>query len=154
MNTDYKYGFKTKIESETLKKGLSLDVIYEISKRKKEPDFILNFRLDAFKKFKNMKRPTWANLSFKPLDLQDISYYSTPKDKKDPQLKKTLKKLGISTKEKVALDFVFDSVSLFTTFQEKLKRYGIIFCSMSEAIKRYPEMIKKYLGSIVRDVNE
>ena len=160
--TDYKYGFVTDIESDTIKKGLNEDVIRLISMKKNEPDWLLEWRLDAFRKFQKMTEPEWANVTYDKPDLQSISYYSAPKPKKtlesldevDPELLKTFEKLGISLEEQkrltgVAVDIVVDSVSVATSFKEKLGELGIIFCSISEAIQEHPELVKKYIGSVV-----
>ena len=160
--TDYKYGFVTDIDSDTIKKGLNEDVIRLISMKKNEPDWLLEWRLDAFRKFQKMTEPEWANVTYDKPDLQSISYYSAPKPKKtlesldevDPELLKTFEKLGISLEEQkrltgVAVDIVVDSVSVATSFKEKLGELGIIFCSISEAIQEHPELVKKYIGSVV-----
>jgi Fe-S cluster assembly protein SufB len=162
INSEYKYGFTTNVESETFSKGLSKEVIHEISAKKNEPSFVLDFRLKAFEKWKKMQEPTWANISHPPINYQDISYYSEPKVKKklgsldeaDPEILRTLKKLGIPLEEQmqllnVAVDVVFDSVSLGVTFSKKLEESGVILCSISEAVKKYPDLIKKYLGKVV-----
>ena len=160
--TDYKYGFVTDIDSDTIKKGLNEDVIRLISMKKNEPEWLLQWRLDAFRKFQKMTEPEWANVTYDNPDLQSISYYSAPKPKKtlesldevDPELLKTFEKLGISLEEQkrltgVAVDIVVDSVSVATSFKEKLGELGIIFCSISEAIQEHPELVKKYIGSVV-----
>ena len=160
--TDYKYGFVTDIDSDTINKGLNEDVIRLISMKKNEPDWLLEWRLDAFRKFQKMTEPEWANVTYDKPDLQSISYYSAPKPKKtlesldevDPELLKTFEKLGISLEEQkrltgVAVDIVVDSVSVATSFKEKLAELGIIFCSISEAIQEHPELVKKYIGSVV-----
>ena len=160
--TDYKYGFVTDIDSDTIKKGLNEDVIRLISMKKNEPEWLLQWRLDAFRKFQKMTEPEWANVTYDKPDLQSISYYSAPKPKKtlesldevDPELLKTFEKLGISLEEQkrltgVAVDIVVDSVSVATSFKEKLGELGIIFCSISEAIQEHPELVKKYIGSVV-----
>ena len=160
--TDYKYGFVTDIDSDTISKGLNEDVIRLISMKKNEPDWLLEWRLDAFRKFQKMTEPEWANVTYDKPDLQSISYYSAPKPKKtlesldevDPELLKTFEKLGISLEEQkrltgVAVDIVVDSVSVATSFKEKLGELGIIFCSISEAIQEHPELVKKYIGSVV-----
>ena len=160
--TDYKYGFVTDIDSDTIKKGLNEDVIRLISMKKNEPDWLLEWRLDAFRKFQKMTEPEWANVTYDKPNLQSISYYSAPKPKKtlesldevDPELLKTFEKLGISLEEQkrltgVAVDIVVDSVSVATSFKEKLGELGIIFCSISEAIQEHPELVKKYIGSVV-----
>ena len=162
VNQPYKYGFTTTIEKDIIEKGLNENIIRLISEKKNEPEFLLKFRLKAFKKWKQMKCPEWAQLKFSEIDYQDIIYYSAPKTKKklkslndvDPELLKTFDKLGISLNEQkrltnVAVDIVFDSVSVATTFKEELAEYGIIFCSISEAIQDYPELINKYLGTVV-----
>jgi Fe-S cluster assembly protein SufB len=158
----YAAGFKTNIESNTFAKGLSKEVICAISQKKGEPQFMLDFRLNAYQIWQQMQEPTWANVQFDPIDYQNISYYSEPKKKQtlssldevDPELLKTFTKLGIPLEEQkmlanVAVDVVFDSVSLGTTFQKKLKEAGVVLCSISEAIQKYPDLIKKYLGSVV-----
>jgi len=162
VNQPYKYGFVTDIETETIKKGLNDDIIYLISKKKKEPKFMLDFRLNAFEKWKKMSEPTWVYLDYLKPNYQEIRYYSAPKKKKkinslrdvDPELLRTFEKLGISIAEQkkltnVAVDVVFDSVSIGTTFKDELAKYGVIFCSISDAIQSYPELIKTYLGSVV-----
>nr|UYC31375.1 sufB protein [Odontella aurita var. minima] len=162
VNQPYKYGFSTTIEKDIIEKGLNEDIIQLISKKKNEPKFLLDFRLKAYKKWREMKCPEWAQLKFSEINYQDIIYYSAPKFKKklnsldevDPELLKTFEKLGISLTEQkrltnVAVDAVFDSVSIATTFKEELAEYGIIFSSISEAVHDYPELIEKYLGSVV-----
>ena len=162
VNQTYQYGFSTSIEKDIIEKGLSEKTIYLISQKKKETEFLLNFRLKAFKKWKQMSEPEWAYLKFPQINYQDIIYYSAPKAQKklkdlsevDPELLKTFEKLGISLTEQkrlsnVAIDAVFDSVSVATTFQEELTKYGVIFSSISEAIKEYPDLLEKYLGSVV-----
>uniref|UniRef100_UPI0040560E81 Fe-S cluster assembly protein SufB n=1 Tax=Alistipes sp. TaxID=1872444 RepID=UPI0040560E81 len=159
---EYKHGFVTEIETETLQKGLSEEVIRQISEKKGEPEWMLERRLKAFRHWQTMPLPEWAHLRIPPIDFQEIIYYAAPKPKKrlnsmdevDPELKRTFDKLGIPLEEQmvlsgVAVDAVMDSVSVKTTFQETLKEKGIIFCSISEAIKEHPELIKKYLGSVV-----
>lgn len=159
---EYKYGFYTDIEADSLPKGLSEDVIREISKRKGDPEFMLEFRLKAYRNWLNMKKPEWAHLNIPEIDFQDIIYYSAPKSKPkldslddvDPELKATFDKLGIPLEEQkqlagVAVDAVMDSVSVKTTFRETLAEKGIIFCSISEAIREYPDLVKKYLGTVV-----
>ena len=160
--SEYKYGFVTDIDSDTIKKGLNEDVIRLISMKKNEPDWLLEWRLDAFRKFQKMTEPEWANVTYDKPDLQSISYYSAPKPKKtlesldevDPELLKTFEKLGISLEEQkrltgVAVDIVVDSISVATSFKEKLGELGIIFCSISEAIQEHPELVKKYIGSVI-----
>ncbi len=162
---DYKYGFETDIEMDIVPKGLSEDTIRIISAKKNEPEWMLEWRLKAFRHWLTIPKeaqPHWANISYPPIDFQDIIYYAAPKrkielkslDEVDPELLKTFEKLGISLQEQkrlsgVAVDAVFDSVSVTTTFKEELSKLGIIFCSMSEAIQEYPELIKKYIGSVV-----
>lgn len=158
---DYKYGFYTEIEMETLPKGLNEDVIIEISKRKGEPEWMTEWRLKAYRNWLKMEEPHWANVYYPPIDYQDIRYYAAPKkrplkslDEADPELLRTFEKLGIPLEEQkrlagVAVDAVFDSVSVATTYKEKLAELGIIFCSMSEAIREYPDLVKKYIGSVV-----
>ena len=158
----YKYGFSTKIEVDKAPKGLNEDIIRFISQKKDEPKWMLDWRLEAFKKWKSMEKPNWAKVSFPDIDFQDIYYYAAPKAKKklnsldevDPELLKTYEKLGIPLNEQkmlagVAVDAVFDSVSVATTFREKLSEVGVIFCPISEAIKNHPNLVKKYIGSVV-----
>ena len=158
----YKYGFVSKLESDTIQKGLNEKIIKIISQKKEEPEWMLEKRLNAFKLLKTMTPPKWANIKFDTINLQDIIYYSAPKkkaslkslDDADPELLKTLNKLGISIEEQkrltgVAVDVVIDSVSVSTSFKEKLSELGIIFCSMSEAINKHPELVKKYMGTVV-----
>ncbi len=162
VNKTYQYGFSTNIEKDIIEKGLNEETVRLISQKKKEPEFLLKFRLKAFKKWKQMSEPQWAYLKFPQIDYQDIIYYSAPKSQKklkdlsevDPELLKTFDKLGISLNEQkrlanVAVDAVFDSVSIGTTFQEELSKSGVIFASISEAIHDYPDLIEKYLGSVV-----
>ena len=163
LTTDkYKYGFSTKIEVDKAPKGLNEDIIRFISQKKDEPKWMLDWRLEAFKKWKSMEKPNWAKVSFPDIDFQDIYYYAAPKAKKklnslnevDPELLKTYEKLGIPLNEQkmlsgVAVDAVFDSVSVATTFREKLLEVGVIFCPISEAIKNHPDLVKKYIGSVV-----
>ena len=161
LSKEYEYGFITDIESETLPPGLSEDVIATISRKKDEPEWLLQWRIRAYQKWLKMKSPQWGKVSFPKIDYQDISYFSEPKQKEissleelDPQLLKTYDKLGIPLEEQkmlngIAVDAVFDSVSIATTFREELKKAGVIFCSFSEAVKDYPDLIKKYLGSVV-----
>ncbi len=159
---EYKYGFVTDIETETAPKGLTEDTIRFISGKKKEPEFMLEFRLKAFRHWQKLKEPTWAHISHPPIDYQDIIYYAAPKKKKelesldqvDPDLLETFKKLGISLEEQkrlsgVAVDAVIDSVSVKTTFQDTLSKHGIIFCSFSEAVTNHPDLVKKHMGSVV-----
>ena len=162
INKAYPNGFSTSIEKDVIEKGLNEQTIKLISKKKKEKNFLLNFRLKAYKKRQQMPEPEWAYLKFPQINYQDIVYYSAPKLKKklksldevDPELLKTFEKLGISLYEQtrlsnVAIDAVFDSTSIVTTFQTELEKYGVIFCSISEAIEKYPNLIKKYLGLVV-----
>ncbi len=159
---EYKYGFVTDIESETIPRGLNEDVIRTISEKKGEPEFMLEWRLKAYRHWLTMKEPTWHNVHYPPIDYQSIIYYSAPKtkvapkslDEIDPELLKTYAKLGIPLSEQkmlagVAVDAVFDSVSVATTFKVKLKELGIIFCSFSEAVRDHPDLVRQYLGSVV-----
>ena len=161
-NKEYKYGFVTDIEADSLPKGLNENIIRMLSEKKGEPEFLLDWRLKAYRHWLKMVEPKWANVKYPPIDYQDIVYYSAPKkqptlkslDEVDPELLKTYEKLGISLDEQkrlsgVAVDAVFDSVSVATTFKEKLNEMGIIFSSFSEAVKNHPDLIKKYLGSVV-----
>ncbi len=161
-DSEYKYGFVSDIETDMLPKGLNEDIIREISRRKKEPDFMLDFRLKAFRKWQEMEMPEWAHLQIPEVDFQDIIYYASPKKKEgpksldevDPELLKTFEKLGIPLEEQerlagVAVDAIVDSVSVKTTFQDTLAELGIIFCPISEAIRNHPDLVKKYLGSVV-----
>ena len=162
VNKPYQYGFSTNIEKDIIEKGLNEQTIRLISKKKVEPDFLLHFRLKAYARWKKMKEPTWAYLKFPEINYQEIIYYSAPKQKKklksldevDPELIDTFEKLGIPLTEQkrltnVAVDVVFDSVSIATTFKEELNEFGVIFSSMSEAVRDYPDLIEKYLGSVV-----
>ncbi len=162
VNKTYQYGFSTQIEKDIIEKGLSETTVRLISSKKAEPEFLLNFRLKAYKKWKQMQEPEWPYLKFPQINYQDVTYYSAPKSQKklkdlnelDPELLKTFEKLGISLTEQkrlanVAVDAVFDSVSIGTTFQEELSQCGVIFASISEAIYEYSELIEKYLGSVV-----
>ena len=159
---EYEYGFVTDIDSETFEQGLNENVIKEISKRKEEPEWMTDWRLQAYRNWKKMSEPDWSNVKYEKPDFQKISYYSAPKskdkyeslDEVDPELLKTFDKLGISIDEQkklagVAVDVVVDSVSVATTFKATLAEKGIIFCSISEAIKDHPELVKKYIGSVV-----
>jgi Fe-S cluster assembly protein SufB len=161
-NREYKYGFVTDVETETIPKGLSEDIIRLISQKKNEPEWLLEWRLKAYRLWLTMKEPTWQNVKYDPINYQDIVYYSAPKKKKalnsldevDPEVKRTFDKLGIPLDEQkllagVAVDAVFDSVSVATTFREKLASMGIIFMSFSEAVQHHPDLVKKYLGSVV-----
>ncbi|MEC7935822.1 MAG: Fe-S cluster assembly protein SufB [Candidatus Neomarinimicrobiota bacterium] len=160
---DYQYGFVTDIEQDTIPPGIDENVVRFISNKKNEPDWLLNWRLKAFEHWKNMEEPQWAKVDYPKIDYQSISYYSAPKDKSDgpksldevdPELIKTYNKLGIPLEEQkmlsgVAVDAVFDSVSIATTFKKDLEKEGVIFCSFSEAVQNHPNLIKKYLGSVV-----
>lgn len=162
-NREYKYGFVTDVETDSAPPGLNEDIIRLISAKKNEPEFMVEWRLKAYRHWLTMKEPTWANVHYPPIDYQAITYYSAPKTRKagaqsladiDPEVLRTYEKLGIPLKEQelltgVAVDAVFDSVSVATTFKEKLAEKGIIFCSFSEAVQEHPELIKKYLGSVV-----
>ncbi len=163
VNKEYKAGFYTDVEADTVPPGLSEDVIRHISTKKNEPEFLLEWRLKAYRHWLQMVPPNWANLNIDPIDYQAISYYSAPKaredapkslDEVDPKLLETYDKLGIPLEERaalagVAVDAVFDSVSVATTFKDKLAQEGIIFCSFSEAVQEHPELVKKYLGTVV-----
>ena len=159
---EYQYGFTTKIDSETFPIGLNKDIVRKISKKKNEPKWMTDWRLSAFEAWEKMEEPDWSNVKYKKPDFQSISYYSAPKtgakydslDEVDPELLKTFDKLGISIDEQkklsgVAVDIVMDSVSVATTFKETLSKKGIIFCSISEAIKNHPDLVKKYLGTVI-----
>lgn len=159
---EYKYGFVTPIEKERLPKGLNVETIRALSQKKEEPEFMLNFRLKAYQKWLESTEPKWPNVKYPPIDYQAITYYSAPKNKAklnsldevDPEILKTFEKLGIPLDEQkrltnVAVDVVFDSVSLGTTFHQKLQDAGVILCSISEAIQKYPDLVKKHLGSVV-----
>src|ERR1044071_750725 len=166
INREYRYGFVTEIESDTVPRGLNKDIVRLISAKKNEPNFMLDWRLKAFRHWEKLEKsqaePKWANVHYPPIDYQDLIYYSAPKtnaglkslDEVDPKLLETYEKLGIPLSEQkwltgVAVDAVFDSVSVATTFKEKLGALGIIFCSFSEALQKYPVLVKKYLGSVV-----
>jgi Fe-S cluster assembly protein SufB len=159
---EYKYGFETAIEADTVPRGLSEEIVKMISERKNEPAWMLEWRLKAFRAWKTMTLPTWPNVQVAPIDFQNIIYYSAPKTKKkleslddvDPEIRATFEKLGIPLNEQkllsgVAVDAVFDSVSVATTFKNKLAELGIIFCSFSEAVQNHPELVRKYVGSVV-----
>lgn len=160
-NSSYKYGFTTKIKSDKFKKGISEEVVRKISAKKNEPSFMLDFRLKAFRHWKTMEEKNWAHIKYDKINYQDISYFSSPKkpkykslDEVDPELLKTFEKLGIPINEQkalagVAVDVVFDSVSVKTTFKEKLNELGVIFCSISDALQNHPELVKKYIGTVV-----
>ena len=161
INKEYEYGFVTDIESETIPPGLNEEVIRLISHKKDEPKWLLEWRLKAYRHWKKMKPPNWAKINYPDIDYQSISYYSAPKKKElssldevDPQLLETYNKLGIPLEEQkmlsgVAVDAVFDSVSIATTFKDELKKAGVIFCSFSEAVKDHPDLVQKYLGTVV-----
>ena len=162
VSQPYRYGFVTDIETEKIAKGLDEDVVRLISAKKQEPDFLLNFRLKAYAQWLQMEEPDWAALGHGPIDYQEMIYYAAPKqqakkaslDEVDPKLLETFDKLGISLSEQkrlsnVAVDAVFDSVSIATTYREKLAEHGVIFCSISEAVKDYPDLIERYLGTVV-----
>ncbi len=167
VSSEYKYGFVTDIEQEIAPKGLNEDVVRMISAKKNEPEWMLEWRLKAYRHWLTMKEPTWHNVHFPPIDYQEASYYAAPKqkvkpkslDEIDPELRKTFEKLGISLSEQerisgvegapMAVDFVMDSVSVATSFKEKLGELGIIFCAISDAIQEHPELVKKYIGSVV-----
>ena len=159
---EYKYGFETDVDADTFPPGLNEDVIRRLSAIKEEPAWMLEFRLKAYRAWLNMTEPAWHNLKIIPTDYQGISYYSAPKKQKvlasmdevDPEVRKTFEKLGIPLDEQkllsgVAVDAVFDSVSVATTFRAKLAEMGIIFCSFSEAVREHPDLVKQYLGSVV-----
>lgn len=162
QNKEYAYGFYTDIEADTFPKGLNEEIVRQISEKKNEPEWMTQWRLKAFRIWKEMEEPSWANVTYEKPDFQDISYYSAPKqkpqldslDQVDPKLLETFNKLGISIEEQkrlsnVAVDVVMDSVSVATTFQKTLAEKGIIFCPISEAIQKHPELVQKYLGSVV-----
>lgn len=167
----YKYGFETDIESERAPKGLSEDIVRFISAKKQEPEWMLTKRLEAYRRWREMDEPTWARVDYPKIDFEDLYYYAAPKntpgpkslDEVDPELLATYEKLGIPLKEQavlagvegatVAVDAVFDSVSVVTTFREELAKHGIIFCSTSEAVKQHPDLVQKYLGSVVPDTD-
>jgi Fe-S cluster assembly protein SufB len=159
---EYKYGFVTQVEADEVPKGLNEEIIRTISAKKKEPEWLLEWRLKAYRLWLTLKEPTWQNVHYDPIDYQEIVYYSAPKqrpkldsmDDVDPEVRRTFEKLGIPLEEQkvmagVAVDAVFDSVSVATTFREKLKKLGIIFCSFSEAVQEHPDLVRKYLGSVV-----
>ncbi|MBQ3957784.1 MAG: Fe-S cluster assembly protein SufB, partial [Bacteroidaceae bacterium] len=158
----YEFGFSTDVQTEIIDKGLSEDVVRLISRKKEEPEWLLEFRLEAFRYWQSLEPPTWGHLQMPEIDFQDISYYADPTRKKvgegpkeiDPELMKTFDKLGIPLEERLALsgtavDAVMDSVSVKTTFREKLQEKGIIFCSISEAVRQHPALVRQYLGSVV-----
>jgi Fe-S cluster assembly protein SufB len=160
--SEYKYGFETPVEADTIPKGLNEDVIRLISEKKGEPAWLLEWRLRAFRAWQQMQEPHWSNVTYPPIDYQDIIYYAAPKPKKalssldevDPEIRATFEKLGIPLEEQkmlagVAVDAVFDSVSVATTFKEKLRELGIIFCSFSEAVREHPDLVRRFMGSVV-----
>src|SRR5271154_1048281 len=162
VNSEYKYGFVSDIETDSFAPGLNEDVVRRISEKKGEPDFMLEWRLKAFRHWKTMTEPHWANVTYPPIDYDSYIYYSAPKPKKkpssldevDPDVRAMFEKLGISLDEQkrlsnVAVDAVLDSASVATTFREELAKVGVIFCSFSEAVKHHPDLIRKYLGSVV-----
>ena len=161
LEQEYKYGFTTDVDQTKFEPGLDEEVITKLSKIKNEPEWLLEWRLKAFKNWKKMSEPTWAKIDYEPIDYQALSYYAAPKQKKneslddvDPEILETYNKLGISLDEQkrlegVAVDAVFDSVSIATTFKDELAKHGVIFCSFSEAVQDHPELIKKYLGSVI-----
>ena len=162
VNQPYKHGFVTDIESDVAPKGLSEDTIRMISAKKNEPAWLLEFRLGAYRTWLQMQAPAWPNLHYPNIDFQAISYYAAPRqkaklksmDEVDPELLRTFEKLGVPLHERMALagvavDVIFDSVSVATTYKHKLAEVGIIFCSMSEAVQQHPELVQKYLGTVV-----
>ena len=162
VNREYAYGFVTPIEADTFKPGLSEDVVRAISAKKDEPEWLLEWRLKAYRKWLTLTEPHWANVTYPPIDYQAIRYFSAPRtttslgslDEVDPELLKTYAKLGIPLTEQkllagVAVDAIFDSVSVATTYKAKLAEYGVIFCALSEAVREHPELVQKYLGSVV-----
>jgi Fe-S cluster assembly protein SufB len=162
VNREYQYGFVTDIEQDTIPRGLSEDVVRLISAKKQEPEFLLNWRLKAYRRWLTMKEPHWSNVTYPPIDYQNVSYYSAPKtvktlgslDEVDPELRRTYERLGISLTEQkrlsgVAVDAIFDSVSVGTTMRKELAELGIIFCSFGEAVREHPALVEKYLGSVV-----
>ena len=156
---EYEHGFETDIEQEYFPKGLNEDIIRMISRKKEEPEWMLEFRLKSYRKWLTMKMPSWAHLNIPPIDFQEVIYFAVPKKMNpggeiDPELQATFEKLGIPLDERnvlagVAVDAVFDSVSVKTTFRESLAEKGIIFCSFSEAVRNYPDLVQKYLASVV-----
>ena len=161
LDQEYKYGFTTDVEQIKFEPGLDEEVITKLSNIKKEPKWLLDWRLKAYKNWQKMKEPKWANINYKPIDYQALIYYAAPKkkskkslDEVDPEILETYNKLGISLDEQkklegVAVDAVFDSVSVATTFKDELAKHGVIFCSFSEAVQEHPDLIKKYLGSFI-----
>jgi Fe-S cluster assembly protein SufB len=162
VNQPYKHGFVTEIESDIAPKGLNEDIIRLISSKKEEPEWLLEFRLKAYEQWLKMEEPRWPNVKYPKIDFQSISYYAAPKQKKklnsmdevDPELLRTFEKLGVPMHERaalagVAVDVIFDSVSVATTYKQKLAEVGIIFCSISEAVHEHPDLVKQYLGTVV-----
>ena len=163
IGRDYKEGFVTEVETDTFPPGIDEDVIRALSTKKNEPEFMLDWRLSAFQRWQEMAEPSWAHVSYQPIDFQAISYYSAPRrvgdgpqslDEVDPKILETYNKLGIPLQEQkflagVAVDAVFDSVSVATTFKSKLAEAGVIFCSFSEAVQEHPELVRRYLGAVV-----
>src|SRR2546423_776337 len=162
VNRDYQYGFVTDVETDTVPAGLNEDIIALISSKKNEPQFMLDWRLKAFRTWLKMKEPHWSNIHYAPIDYQSLVYYSAPKSVKplqslddvDPELLRTYEKLGISLNEQkvlagVAVDAIFDSVSVGTTMKEELGKRGIIFCSFGEAVQNHPDLVENYLGTVV-----
>ncbi|HKG90878.1 MAG TPA: Fe-S cluster assembly protein SufB, partial [Gemmatimonadaceae bacterium] len=162
ISREYEAGFVTDIEAETIPRGLSEETVRLISAKKNEPEWLLDWRLKAFRRWQSMAEPHWPNVKYGPINYQDIIYYSAPKTAKplgsledvDPKLLETYKKLGIPLREQkllagVAVDAVFDSVSVGTTYKEELAKHGIIFCSFGEAVQHHPELVRKYLGTVV-----
>ena len=161
LGQEYKYGFVSPIESETAPPGLNEDIVRLISAKKNEPEWMLDWRLSAYRRWRTMKEPVWQNVRYEPIDYESIIYYSAPKrstvkslDEVDPEIRRTFEKLGISLEEQkrlsgIAVDAVLDSASVATTYRERLAEAGILFCSMSEAVREYPDLVRKYLGSVV-----
>src|SRR4051812_757060 len=162
VNKEYAYGFVTDVETDSIGRGLSEDVIRLISSKKNEPAFMLEWRLNAYRRWLTMKEPHWGNLHYDPINYQNIIYYSAPKsvkplqslDEVDPELLRAYEKLGISLNEQkklagVAVDAIFDSVSVGTTMKEELSKYGIVFCSFGEAVQNHPDLVERYLGTVV-----
>src|SRR4051795_10026092 len=162
VNKEYKYGFVTDIEADVAPKGLNEDIIRLISAKKGEPEWLLEFRLNAYRHWLKMEEPKWPNVKYPKIDFQAISYYSAPKpksklasiDEVDPELLRTFEKLGVPMNERaalagVAVDVIFDSVSVATTYKEKLAEVGIVFCSISEAVQKHPDLVRQYLGTVV-----
>tara|TARA_B100000614_G_scaffold227346_1_gene218424 strand:+ start:1495 stop:2076 length:582 start_codon:yes stop_codon:yes gene_type:complete len=161
-NQDYKFGFVTDVETETIPVGLNEDIIRLISTKKEEPSWLLDYRLNAYRAWLKMTEPEWAHIKYEKPDFDKITYYAAPKQAKkyeswddvDPEMKETMAKLGISLEEQkrltgVAVDFVMDSVSVATSFKSKLKELGIIFCSFSEAVQEHPELVRAHMGTII-----